>query len=275
MALFRDHPGEPLPEENFRTLWCKGRLTETDTLTIRLGATPSRLTSTHLHNSPPIFYRPDALPAAQPTLSKHWRQLAHLDFGEDARVLLNSVTCTVSVPWCYAYASYDNQPVPVLQCYSLITALRHAALNRNLSCVSLASSTRFAISFSHTNSFNALMFCSSSVPRFSLRSAHSCTQDGQTQTHHNITPPPPHHNHFTALFPGPPRSAGATRQLLDFTVQGKINRGRHSDHPTGRHSIRTNQSPPPPSPHVFYRPDALPATQPTVSKHWRQPAHSD
>jgi len=63
-------PGEPVPEENFWTLWCKGRLTEADTLTIRLGATPSGLNSAHLHH-PPIFYRPDALPAAQPTVSKH------------------------------------------------------------------------------------------------------------------------------------------------------------------------------------------------------------
>jgi len=52
-------------------------------------------------------------------------------------------------------------------------------------------------------------------------------------------------------------------------VQGKINRGRHTDHPAGRHSIRTNQCPPPLSP-IFYRPDALPAAQPTASKHWRQ-----
>jgi len=26
-ALFRDHPGEPVPEKNFWTLCCKGRLT--------------------------------------------------------------------------------------------------------------------------------------------------------------------------------------------------------------------------------------------------------
>jgi len=52
-------------------------------------------------------------------------------------------------------------------------------------------------------------------------------------------------------------------------MQGKINRCRHTDNPAGRHSIRTNQRPPPPSP-IFYRPDALPAAQPTVSKHWRQ-----
>jgi len=53
-------------------------------------------------------------------------------------------------------------------------------------------------------------------------------------------------------------------------VQRKINRGRHIDHLAGRHSISTNQCPPPPSPHIFYRPDALPAAQPTASKHWRQ-----
>ena len=41
--FFRDHPGEPVPEENFWTLWCKGRLTEADTPTIRLGTTPARL----------------------------------------------------------------------------------------------------------------------------------------------------------------------------------------------------------------------------------------
>ena len=29
--LFRDHLGEPVPEENLWTLWCKRRLTEADT----------------------------------------------------------------------------------------------------------------------------------------------------------------------------------------------------------------------------------------------------
>ena len=90
-----------------------------------------------------------------------------------------------------------------------------------------------------------------------------------------------HHNHFTALFLGPPGWAGARRELLDFMVQRKINRGRHTDHPAGHHSIRTNQCPPSKTAGVtyryiltitlsiFYRPDALPAAQPTVSKHWR------
>jgi len=52
MALFQDHPGEPVPKENFWTLWCKERLTETETPTIQLGATTSGLTSAHLHHPP-------------------------------------------------------------------------------------------------------------------------------------------------------------------------------------------------------------------------------
>ena len=37
-------------KRNFWTLWCKGRLTEAGTQTIRLCATPSGLTSAHLHH---------------------------------------------------------------------------------------------------------------------------------------------------------------------------------------------------------------------------------
>ena len=44
-----------MPEENFWTLWCKGRLTEADTPTIRLGATPSGLTSAHFHHPPIVL----------------------------------------------------------------------------------------------------------------------------------------------------------------------------------------------------------------------------
>ena len=63
------------------------------------------------------------------------------------------------------------------------------------------------------------------------------------------------HDHFTAIFLAPSGSAGARRDLLDFMVQGKINRGKHTDHPAGRHSIRTNQCPPPQSPiSCYYQP---------------------
>jgi len=65
-----------------------------------------------------------------------------------------------------------------------------------------------------------------------------------------IQAPNHHNNRFTALFPGPPGWASARRELLDFMVQMKINRGRHTDHPAGCHSIRTRHGPCPPPP--FY-----------------------
>jgi len=71
------------------------------------------------------------------------------------------------------------------------------------------------------------------------------------------------------FFPGPsgyPGEPVPDENFWDFMVQGKINRGRHTDHPAGRHNIQTNQCPPPPS-STFYRLDAVPAAQPTVSKH--------
>jgi len=52
--FFRDHPGEPVQEKTFWTLWCKERLTEADAPTIRLGATLSELSSAHLHHPPEI-----------------------------------------------------------------------------------------------------------------------------------------------------------------------------------------------------------------------------
>jgi len=55
-----DHPGEPVPEENFRTLWCKGRLTDhpAERHCIRTNQCPPP-------PSPHSFYWLDALPAAQ------------------------------------------------------------------------------------------------------------------------------------------------------------------------------------------------------------------
>jgi len=49
------------------------------------------------------------------------------------------------------------------------------------------------------------------------------------------------------FFLGPPGWDSARRELLDFMVQGKINRSRHTENPAGHHSIRINQCPPPPS----------------------------
>jgi len=70
--FFWDHPGEPVPEDYFWTLWCKGRLTEADTLTIRLGATPSRLTSPP-PPSPHFFTGQMPFLLHNQQVSKHWR----------------------------------------------------------------------------------------------------------------------------------------------------------------------------------------------------------
>jgi len=56
---------------------------------------------------------------------------------------------------------------------------------------------------------------------------------------------------------------------MEFMVQGKINRGRRTDHPAGHHSSGLTSAHLHHSP-IFYRPDALPAAQPTVSKYSRQ-----
>ena len=55
MALFPGPPRWAGARRETSGLWCKGRLTEVDTSTIRLGATPSGLTSAYLHH-PPIFF---------------------------------------------------------------------------------------------------------------------------------------------------------------------------------------------------------------------------
>ena len=68
--FIRDHPGELVPEENFRTLWCKGdeqRQTHWPSSWAPLHPDQPVPTSTILW----FFYRLDALPIAQPTVSKH------------------------------------------------------------------------------------------------------------------------------------------------------------------------------------------------------------
>jgi len=75
-----------------------------------------------------------------------------------------------------------------------------------------------------------------------------------------------YHNRFTALFLGPPGCAGARRELLDFMVQGKINRGRHTEiqlggTPSGLTSAYLHHPP-----HSLQ--EGCPAAaQPTASKH--------
>jgi len=52
---------------------------------------------------------------------------------------------------------------------------------------------------------------------------------------------------FLSFFRDHPGEPVPEENFWTFMVQRKINTGRHTEHPTGRHSIRTNQCPPPPS----------------------------
>jgi len=78
------------------------------------------------------------------------------------------------------------------------------------------------------------------------------------------------HTYLTALFPGLPRSLGTRKVkpiwilLKQETVSGSgISWTIRKSAPCSRQTTM-------PAPHqfVFYRPDALPAAQPTASKHW-------
>jgi len=49
----------------------QGMIMEANVTTVWVGATPTGLTAPPTPQPPKVFYRPDALPAAQPTASKH------------------------------------------------------------------------------------------------------------------------------------------------------------------------------------------------------------
>ena len=75
MALFRDYPDEPVRERlNQSGFYWNKRLWVALASAgpyASLHLAPGRQPCQHL--STQFFYRPDALPAAQPTASKHWR----------------------------------------------------------------------------------------------------------------------------------------------------------------------------------------------------------
>jgi len=79
------------------------------------------------------------------------------------------------------------------------------------------------------------------------------------------------HTRLTALCPGLPRWAG-TRQVKPICVllEQEIVSGSGISWAICKSAPRSRQITTP-APHysVFYRPDALPAAQPTTSKHWR------
>ena len=84
------------------------------------------------------------------------------------------------------------------------------------------------------------------------------------------------HTRLTALCPGLPRWASTTKvkPIWILLEQEKVS-GSGISWAIWKSAPRSRQITTP-APHcsVFYRPDALPAAQPTVSKHWRHMYHS-
>jgi len=96
----------------------------------------------------------------------------------------------------------------------------------------------------------ATIFCLSKYLRVNLHQSNnkiSHQTSNRSLHYHEILPSQP----FYGPFSGTTRVSWCRREPLDFMVQGKINRGRHTDHPAGRLPIQTNQCPPPPSPYFL------------------------
>jgi len=114
-----------------------------------------------------------------------------------------------------------------------------------------------------TTKYSAFMILAGPVwgidfqPKLLVRSYTRCRKSSPLRLllifHHHTTQP------SYGPFSGTTRVSQCQKRTSGIYGAGKINRGRHTDHPAGRHSIRTNQCPPPPSPPYFYGADALPA----------------
>ena len=71
MALFRDYPGKPVPGKT-NLDFTEARDSEWQWHQLgHMQVCTSLQTDNHASTPPLRFYRPDALPAAQPTASKH------------------------------------------------------------------------------------------------------------------------------------------------------------------------------------------------------------
>jgi len=70
--------------------------------------------------------------------------------------------------------------------------------------------------------------------------------DNNDSQHNDTTPQP-----FYDPFSGTTRVSRCQKRTSGLYGAREDNRGRHTDHPAGRHSIRTNQCPPLPSPIFF------------------------
>ena len=221
----------------------------------------------HQHPTTLFFYRPDALPAAQPTASKHWRQLqTHRNTYRDR----HRNRKTDRQQQTYEYSREFSHPQSLIK----HKTNRHSLKDWNIK--SLAKSIKgTAFSFKKKQyqnlRFNAIVM-PSSKHCFLWGKYQYCSHEANNPTMvtkqlHDITHT---HTRLTALFPGLPGWAG-TRKVKPIWIllKQQIVSGSGISWATCKSAPRFRQTTMP-APHrsVFYRPDALPATQPTASKHW-------
>jgi len=240
-----------------------------------------QITTPAPHHS--VFYRPDALPAAQPTASKH--------FIHWSTIHLERFDCTQW--WCCStnfltYGTYYIQwtQMCTVQHNVMVTSARHVTMLGRCSkppappdwpppdqaqapgCgdwVSSVGCTGWDRASRHSQ------WCRHPSCRTSCR---SCWRRHITSLHithrytHTHTHTHTHKHTFNGPFPGLPRWAGPRKVkpiwilLKQETVSGSgISWAICKSAPHSRQHPTTQ---------VFYRPDALPAAQPTASKHWRQ-----
>jgi len=62
-------------------------------------------TDTHASTTPLVFYRPDALPATQPTASKHWRQKEYKTSAQNNIWLTNKIDYTAK---CKVHSRWND-----------------------------------------------------------------------------------------------------------------------------------------------------------------------
>jgi len=103
--FFRDHPAKPVPEENFWTLCCKGRLTEADTMIIRLGATLSGLTNAHFRH-PHIFFT-GRMPFLPPNQQRQSTEDNQINLSNGCKRLCVYVCVIVLIACAYIFCECD------------------------------------------------------------------------------------------------------------------------------------------------------------------------
>jgi len=104
-----------------------------------------------------------------------WLQPVHSDYGEDAGVLLNSVICTVSIPWLSPHHQLKSLDMPVCEIRPL-SSIRLTLTRLHSQCYHDSVSCRWRLPSRHCGSFNNW------VTFFSLPSSTNTSQAGKLVT---------------------------------------------------------------------------------------------